>query len=207
MVGNPTQTETVSDSDLREALSGLETIEVDEFYEIRQTSARWLLASLLVVNSGGLVTTLSADGRLTHAFAVATFFFSGVASALLCALYIMFSVPRLTSAFDALKSYASNKDSELDATAIRDRVDGIFLSIVLLLPAFVLGFASIILFFAGSATFAANFEFSDGNNDRRCLAIQRDMLSARPRRSDSPDLFQALGCRPQGEGSVYAPAK
>lgn len=42
-------------------------------------------------------------------------------------------------------------------------------------------------------------------NDRRCLAIQRDMLSARPRRSDSPDLFQALGCRPQGEGSVYAP--
>jgi hypothetical protein len=42
-------------------------------------------------------------------------------------------------------------------------------------------------------------------NDRRCLAIQRDMLSARPRRSDDPDLFQALGCRPQGGGSVYAP--
>lgn len=42
-------------------------------------------------------------------------------------------------------------------------------------------------------------------NDKRCLAIQRDMLSARPRRSDGPDLFQALSCRPQGEGSVYAP--
>ncbi len=42
-------------------------------------------------------------------------------------------------------------------------------------------------------------------NDRRCLAVQRDMLSARPRRADSPDLFQALGCRPQGEGSVFAP--
>lgn len=41
-------------------------------------------------------------------------------------------------------------------------------------------------------------------NDRRCLAIQRDMLSAQPRRHDGPDLFQALGCRPQGEGSVYA---
>lgn len=45
----------------------------------------------------------------------------------------------------------------------------------------------------------------DDANDRRCLAIQRDMLSARPRRTDGPDLFQALGCRPQGEGSVYAP--
>ena len=41
-------------------------------------------------------------------------------------------------------------------------------------------------------------------NDARCLAIQNDMLSARPRRSDGPDLFQALQCRPQGEGSVYA---
>lgn len=41
-------------------------------------------------------------------------------------------------------------------------------------------------------------------NDKRCLAIQRDMLSSMPMRSDGPDLFQALGCRPQGEGSVYA---
>lgn len=43
-------------------------------------------------------------------------------------------------------------------------------------------------------------------NDKRCLALQRDMLSEHPLRSDDPDLFQALGCRPQGEGSVYAPA-
>jgi len=42
------------------------------------------------------------------------------------------------------------------------------------------------------------------DNDRRCLAIQRDMLSAQPRRNDGPDLFQALGCRPQGGGSVFA---
>jgi hypothetical protein len=41
-------------------------------------------------------------------------------------------------------------------------------------------------------------------NDRRCLAIQHDMLRARPQRADGADLFQALGCRPQGEGSVYA---
>lgn len=42
-------------------------------------------------------------------------------------------------------------------------------------------------------------------NDKRCLAIQRDMLSAMPLRNDDPDLFQALGCHPQGQGSVYAP--
>jgi len=41
-------------------------------------------------------------------------------------------------------------------------------------------------------------------NSRRCLAIQTDMLAAMPRRTDDPDMFQALGCRPLGEGSVYA---
>ncbi len=41
-------------------------------------------------------------------------------------------------------------------------------------------------------------------NNKRCLAIQRDMLSSLPLRSDDPELFQALGCRPQGGGSVYA---
>ena len=52
--------------------------------------------------------------------------------------------------------------------------------------------------------------FSDAENsvranDRRCAAVQRDLLSARPRRSDAADLFQALGCRPRGEAPVYAP--
>jgi hypothetical protein len=42
-------------------------------------------------------------------------------------------------------------------------------------------------------------------NDARCMAIQNDMLSAHPRRTDSPDLYQALGCRPQGYGGVSAP--
>ncbi len=41
-------------------------------------------------------------------------------------------------------------------------------------------------------------------NKARCLAIQKDMLSSMPLRSDDADLFQALGCRPQGGGSVYA---
>jgi hypothetical protein len=62
----------------------------------------------------------------------------------------------------------------------------------------------------GVASFFALAAISDEaltnayNNDLRCLAIQRDMLSAQPKRADGPDLFQALGCRPQGAGDVYA---
>ena len=39
-------------------------------------------------------------------------------------------------------------------------------------------------------------------NDRRCYAIQADMLSPRPRRQDGPALFEALGCRPDGQQNV-----
>lgn len=41
-------------------------------------------------------------------------------------------------------------------------------------------------------------------NARRCAALQADMLSSAPLRANDADVFQALGCKPQGEGSVYA---
>lgn len=57
----------------------------------------------------------------------------------------------------------------------------------------------------GGLLWAANGALNNAMlNDRRCFAIQHDMLSAQPRRNDGPDLFQALGCRPQGVGSVFA---
>ncbi|WP_176500543.1 hypothetical protein [Sphingomonas sp. HMP9] len=62
------------------------------------------------------------------------------------------------------------------------------------------GALAVILFYQA----ALKVEVDQNANDRRCLAIQHDMLSSTPLRADGPDLFQALGCRPQGEGSVYA---
>lgn len=44
-------------------------------------------------------------------------------------------------------------------------------------------------------------------NIERCAIIQQDMLAANPRRDDGPELFQALGCKPQGDGTVYFPVK
>lgn len=49
---------------------------------------------------------------------------------------------------------------------------------------------------------AARADTASIANDQRCLTIQNDMLSAKPQRSDGPDLFQALGCRPQGKDKV-----
>jgi hypothetical protein len=43
------------------------------------------------------------------------------------------------------------------------------------------------------------------DNDIRCLHVQEDMLMPIPRRADGPDLFQALGCRPQGTSDIQFP--
>jgi hypothetical protein len=43
-------------------------------------------------------------------------------------------------------------------------------------------------------------------NDTRCSIIQREMLLPVPKRPDLPDLFTALGCRPQGsDGFIQFP--
>jgi hypothetical protein len=42
-------------------------------------------------------------------------------------------------------------------------------------------------------------------NDIRCIHVQEDMLMPVPRRADLPELFQALGCRPQGTSDVQFP--
>lgn len=44
-------------------------------------------------------------------------------------------------------------------------------------------------------------------NDTRCEHIQREMLLPAPRRSDLPDIYTALGCRPQGTDDVQFPRK
>jgi len=66
------------------------------------------------------------------------------------------------------------------------------------------GWLSATLFAAGSLFTGVTGLKIDVANDRRCLALQRDILSADPRNENGIALFVALGCRPQGEGSVFA---
>lgn len=40
-------------------------------------------------------------------------------------------------------------------------------------------------------------------NDQRCAIIEQDMLSEKPSRPDLPDLFNALGCRAQGQSDFW----
>jgi hypothetical protein len=51
----------------------------------------------------------------------------------------------------------------------------------------------------------AQFDYSA--NKERCAHVQREMLTGTPRRLDGSDLFQALGCRPQGTDDVQFPMR
>lgn len=66
------------------------------------------------------------------------------------------------------------------------------------------GWASLVAFLAASALLPLSFTRRDENSNRRCEAIQKDMLSVHPQRTDDTAIFQALGCKAQGSGSVYA---
>ncbi|MEP9401065.1 hypothetical protein [Sphingomonas sp. VNH70] len=43
------------------------------------------------------------------------------------------------------------------------------------------------------------------HNDRRCRVMEAEMLRGSPRRGDLPDMFQAFGCRPQGDAMPRRP--
>lgn len=74
-----------------------------------------------------------------------------------------------------------------------------------LVPTAVLGLVGLLLI----ALFITDAFVASEKNDERCAAIQHDMLSASPRRSDGAALFEALACRPRGNESVSfkAPAR
>lgn len=59
----------------------------------------------------------------------------------------------------------------------------------------------------GLSRLVANALDESEKNHSRCAAVQSDMLSANPSRSDGPDLFQALRCRPQGDQNVSFPKR
>ncbi len=154
----------------------------------------WIAATVLALNAGGLATSLSLLDRLANPFGTAAFFLVGV-------LMLVGSGGSFATGAGlhvvALDRHEDGKDSRVGS------IDPLSAGDFLMAASGLLVFLALASFLLGCAFGYSGFKI-DRANEMRCLAIQRDMLSAQPRRSDGPDLFQALGCKPQGEGSVYA---
>jgi len=172
---------------------------------MRQDAPKWVLATFLALNAGGLATAVNRDENLTHPLFSQTLFFVGVLLAIVAALWVPSAIATYLSGVRAarksmVEAHAANASEKIsEGQAHLKKLDSAFLG-----PGLT-GLGSGLFFLLGALSYAADHKPPDLPNDRRCLALQRDILSAYPRKPDGPALFQAFGCRPQGEGSVMVP--
>lgn len=167
----------------------------------------WLTGSFAAFNAAAFAVTLSNLDKLYYPRATLAFFAAGLASTFITAVsYALaqhWQLADTTALIDQLEVKAEERDKD-QLYADLDKFRSI--SDYLNLPVGI-GTVAVVIAAIGTGVFAVGFHAADPENLRRCAAIQLDMLSAKPRRPDGPDLFQALGCHPQGGGSVYAPAR
>lgn len=169
---------------------------------------RWLTASLLAVNGAAAAAIFSAFDKLALPSGDAALFLAGVFAALCSGVLLQkASIAGAEMAGTAIghalvveKTGFYNKEAQAFADGMASRTRRLSLWPQLA------GWVSAVLFAGGAMLTGFTGFKADTANDHRCLILQRDMLSSEPRKEDGIALFQALGCRPQGEGSVYAPS-
>jgi len=173
------------------------------------STSKWLSAALLTLNGGGMLATVGAIERLDDPLYATVFFCLGILLVMLNGVAIQHfaatgipHVRELTNYWRVI-SHTGIRDEAVEQALI----DSIGRANRWNWIAPLCGWISAGFFLAGVWALATGIEDSDADNGRRCVAIQRDMLSARPLRADDAVIFTALGCKPHGAGSVYAPLR
>lgn len=166
----------------------------------------WLASTFVALNASLVPLILSYSERTSYPRSALALAVLGLAVALMTAVFICHHFSRAGVAYAEVIGSIEAVDADGDLTSMAkinteptDRLEGQTRRLAVWM------LAAPLLFLASVAIFGFGFEFEDTSNLSRCTALQGDMLSARPRRQDAADLFQALGCRPRGGGSVFAP--
>ena len=188
---------------------------VEELIELRKVYigeasalARWLTASLLATNGAAALAVFNAAEKLQHPSLDAAPFVGGVLAALVAG-----SLSQRAASLNAMESGdliwkgASIMKPEATPLAVQETERNAHEGQLVRRLARFIGLASIVSMTIGAVVTGLDEPPADAAAQRRCLAIQRDMLSAYPQKKDGAELFQAFGCRPQGEGSVMVPER
>lgn len=165
------------------------------------TTSHWVLGALVAANGAAAIALPGVVENLSHPAIWGVLFTAGVVLAILSGMAIEVMEYLRLRELNRLEAHLSGLEPEwpADAATKLDQADSLGWA-----PP-ICGFLSTLAFLIGALGFGVDAAYPDPHNEQRCLAIQCDMLRARPRKEDGHDLFQALGCRPQGEGSVYVP--
>ena len=166
-------------------------------WEQLSSFAKWLTASLLAVNgAGGLAAlTLLKEGGSSVPGA---FFGTGLLLALLSGaalqeIYNRISIPMIDQD-NYWTSVVIDGTRDCDIEADLDSQTKTIMRFAFIPPT--LGWGSGISFIAGAVSLGISAADIGATSSATCLVLERDMLSARPRRSNAPEMFQALGCKP-----------
>jgi hypothetical protein len=166
----------------------------------------WLIASMLAINGAG-VLAVSGAGRLESGGTwAAVLYVLGVLAALACGYFVQQANVQLAQPIGDLISYFSLVAEEPSVETDHGKETKGHARIIAKAawPRRAALAISLLAFLAGSVVFTASSRPSHAET-RRCSDVQNRMLVDRHGHDTWTQVFQALGCHPQGEGSVYAP--
>lgn len=167
-------------------------------------SADWTLAALLAINGGALIAILGAINRVPFSIWDFLCFAAGVTMTLLSAIagnIISFSrAMEFRSFVDQIKAAEEGVGDHPNFTILPQRW-----YVRLRNVPFGLRIAATILFVVGSVLSGTDVYVADRKLAPTCRQVEADMMALKPRRSDSPAVFQAFGCRAQGGIGEFAP--
>lgn len=170
----------------------------------RDKASGWVAGAFAAFNAAGFGVALSNVDRIENARLIIIVFGAGLLLSFITAvLYAIAKHNQLEANSKFIYQLEVPVSKRESAAFLKAAADFRSIDSYMNAPLY-LGVATVLIALLGSLLFITHFRTVDSANKARCLAIQKDMLTSTPLRSDGPDLFQALGCRPQGEGSVYA---
>ncbi|MET3726304.1 hypothetical protein [Sphingomonas trueperi] len=168
------------------------------------SSSAWLNASLLAINSGGAVATLSAGDKLESPIYAGACFSIGIVFAMLSATLIQTIQEAVHNPMEGMIDYwteveiCGEPDEERQG-ALSQKIDHAHRHSAVP-PA--LGWVSGVAFMVGVICLGASVTRPSSYTLSQCTALQRDMGRLEPKRTDSRELFIALKCPVQAAGPI-----
>lgn len=176
--------------------------------DLLTSASAWLASTFVALNASLVPLILSYSERTSYPRTSLALAVLGLTAALTLAVLVCYHLSRAGDAYAEVTSSIESIDVEGDLTSLPKINTEPTEKLERQSRRIAVGFTMPpLLFLISVMTFGFGFKFEDTNNLLRCTALQSDMLSASPRRTDGPDLFQALGCKAQGDAMVQFPVE
>ncbi|MDY0966954.1 hypothetical protein [Sphingomonas sp. Leaf226] len=169
----------------------------------KDSAIGWLAAAIATFNAAGLATSLSFSDKLEYPLFVSASFSAALLLTFATGIGYVFALSETENDIAKMSQWSNTSDEGRVLVGATDKYsswDGAYKALT---PALLLGISATISTIVAVVAFGVTIRLADPAKDRLCLAIQKDMLSARRRILDGPDVFQALDCRPDGSGVVW----